>query len=174
MTDSDQAGYVMHEAPAWRPAEGYIAMVDLTSFGFPGLNEQIWLKQVGEARYEVRCVPFRAYGIALGDEVELHDGRSISRVVQSSGRRVLRIFFTNPRPSENGDDARGALTREVDSAGLLSEWSGDRHVAIDVPAGATMQGVYDSVTREIEIGSAVWEWADSEPFRYAGRAGAAE
>lgn len=150
MADSGQISYVMHEAPAWRPDEGYIAMIDLAPFGFPDLNEQIWLKQVGEARYEVRCVPFRAYGIALGDEVELHDGRFVSRVVQDSGRRVLRIFFTNPRPLENGDDAREALTRELDSAGLLSEWSGDRHIAIDVPAGAIMQGVYDSVAGEIE------------------------
>jgi hypothetical protein len=159
----------MHEAPAWRPAEGYIALIDLGPFGFPDLNEQMWLKQTGEARYEVRCVPFRAYGIALGDEVELDSGKFISRITRGSGRRVLRIFFTDPRPSENGEDARGSLIREVDSAGLLSEWSGDRHVAIDVPTGATMQGVYDSVTQEIEAGSAVWEWADSEPFQYIAR-----
>jgi hypothetical protein len=166
MEDSGDTTYLVHEAPAWRPDQGYIAMVDLGPFGFPNLNDQVWLKQLDQARYEVRCIPFRVYGIALGDVVELDNGRFIAQVVQASGRRVLRIFFTEPRPAANGDDARRDLIMEVGSAGLLSEWDGDRHVAIDVPPDANMQGVYDWVTREIELRSAFWEWADSKPFVY--------
>jgi hypothetical protein len=166
MADSGDMSYVMHEAPAWRPAQGYIAMIDLAPFGFPQMNEQMWLKQLDEVRLEVCCIPFRAYGIALGDQVELDIERYVARIVHGSGRRVLRIFFKNPRPSKNGIDARQDLIRQINSASLLSEWSGDRHVAVDVPEGASMQGVYDSVAPEIDAGSAVWEWADSEPFRY--------
>jgi hypothetical protein len=143
-----------------------MAMVDLSPFGFPNMNEQMWLKQLDERRYEVSCIPFRVYGLALGDHVELEEGQFISQVVQGSGRRVLRVFFTDPRPSVTGDDLRQDLVRAVELAGLLSEWSGDRHVAIDMPSSSDMRGVYASVTREIEAGSAVWEWADSEPFQF--------
>jgi hypothetical protein len=166
MEDSNGTTYLVHEAPAWRPGQGYIAMIDLAPFGFPNLNEQMWLKQLDQARYEVSCIPFRAYGIALGDVVELDNERFIARIIHGSGRRVLRVFFAEPRPPENGNDARRNLMIEVDSAGLLSEWSGDRHIAIDVPSGVNMQRVYDSVAHEIEVRSAFWEWADSEAFRY--------
>lgn len=166
MAAAHSTTYIVHEDPAWRPARSYIAMADLAPFGFPNVNEQMWLKQLDEHRYEVSCIPFRVYGIALGDHVELERGQFISQVVQGSGRRVLRVFFTDPRPPVTGNDLRQGLARAVESAGLLNEWSGDRHVAIDVPKSADMRGVYASVAREIEAGSAVWEWGDSEPFRF--------
>lgn len=156
---------ITHDAPVWRPAEVYLAIVDLSPFGFANMNEQVWLRRLDDTEFEVSCIPFRAYGIALGDKVELHDGRSVARVSQNSGRRVLRVYFTDPRPSMAGLDSRHDLIDEIRSSELLSEWSGDRHVAIDVCEGARMHGIYSSVSAEIEAGSAVWEWADSEPFR---------
>lgn len=165
MAVPDRTTYIAHKNPVWHPAQSYMAMVDLEPFGFPDMSEQIWLRQLDSRRYEVSCIPFRVYGIALGDQVELEGGRFIARVVQGSGRRVLRVYFTDPRPPANGNDLRQGLVRAVESASLFSEWSGDRHVAIDVPIGADMHEVYASVTQEIEAESALWEWADSEPFR---------
>lgn len=55
----------------------------------------------------------------------------------------------------------------MDSANLLSEWNGDRHVAIDVPDISAAQPVFDSVQEEIQHGTAFWEWSDSKNFDVA-------
>jgi hypothetical protein len=166
MPSDDSTTYITHEAPVWRPVPAWIAMADLAPFGFPNMNEQMWLEQIDEQRYKVCCVPLRVYGIALGDHVELEgDRRFITRIVHHSRRRVLRIFFTNPRPPVIGADLRRGLVEAVESAGLLHEWQSDRYIAIDVPQDAEMRAVHASVAAEIDAGSAVWEWADAEAFR---------
>ncbi|MFD8389880.1 DUF4265 domain-containing protein [Streptomyces sp. NPDC059680] len=161
----DGVTYVSHESPAWRDEKNYMAMVDLAPFDLPGMLEQLWLREVGvEGSYEVCCIPFYAYGLALGDVVEKGESETVNRFVRKSGRRVLRVLFAEPRPLM---DSRSALRRAVDSAGLLSEWNGDRHVAIDVPDVAVMQSIFDSVQGEIQNGTAFWEWSDAKEFRSA-------
>ncbi|MEU6770672.1 DUF4265 domain-containing protein [Streptomyces sp. NPDC046759] len=143
---------------------GVDPLVGLDAFDLPGMLEQLWLREVGvEGSYEVCCIPFYAYGLALGDVVEKGESETVNRVVKKSGRRVLRVLFAEPRPLT---DSRSALRRAVESAGLLSEWNGDRHVAIDVPDVAVMQPVFDSV-QEIQNGTAFWEWSDAKEFRSA-------
>ncbi|MEV7098127.1 DUF4265 domain-containing protein [Amycolatopsis sp. NPDC051045] len=154
--------YVTHEDPVWRPEPAYIALVDLAPFGLDGQQEQVWLKPSADGGLEVACIPFCAYGMALGDRVALADERFVARVVARSGRRVFRVFFTEPRPP---GDAREALRTAIAEGGFLAEWQGDRHVAIDVPEGAATSAVWMAVREEIENQTAYWEWADGEPFR---------
>ncbi|MEV4562080.1 DUF4265 domain-containing protein [Kitasatospora sp. NPDC049285] len=139
-----------------------MAMVDLAPFDLSGMLEQLWLRELEEGEFEVCCIPFYTYGIALGDVVRKGRADLIESLISKSGRRVLRVFFAEPRPST---DSRSALRNAVDSAGLLSEWNGDRQVAIDVPDISTMQPVFDSVQGEIRNGTAFWEWADARGFR---------
>jgi hypothetical protein len=80
---------------------------------------------------------FRTHGRALADRVLLSDDDQVTKAVRFSGHRVLRMLLM-PGP----DPARlpQAITRVKDAvkeAGLLSKWSGDRHVAVDVPPGRT-------------------------------------
>ncbi|MFJ8495930.1 DUF4265 domain-containing protein [Streptomyces sp. NPDC094038] len=158
----DGITYVSHEEPVWRGGTHFMAMVDLTPFDLPGMLEQLWLREAnGEGVYEICCIPFYAYGVALGDVIEKGGSGSVDRVIEKSGRRVLRVLFSEPRPV---DDGRLALRRAVDSAGLLSEWNGDSHVAIDVPDESIMQPIYDSVRNEIEGMTAFWEWSDSKIY----------
>ncbi|MGW2840350.1 DUF4265 domain-containing protein [Streptomyces sp. NPDC001493] len=140
-------------------------MVDLAPFDLRGMLEQVWLREIGEeGGYEVCCIPFHAHGLALGDVVEKGESETVSRLIRKSGRRVLRVLFAEPRPLT---DSRSALRMAVDSAGLLSEWNGDRFVAIDVPDISAMQPIFDSVQGEIQNGTALWEWGDSKEFRSA-------
>ncbi len=154
--------YIAHEDPVGRGAENYIAMVDLEPFGFEKMCEQIWLSTRTGGGYEVACIPFRAYGLALGDVVELRDSRFVERVVERSGRRIFRVFFMEPRPRI---DSRLALRNALQSGGFLSEWSGDRHIAIDVPGSSDPSPLFRAVQCEIDAGTAFWEWGDSEPFQ---------
>ncbi|MEU6550194.1 DUF4265 domain-containing protein [Streptomyces sp. NPDC046915] len=158
----DGITYVSHEAPAWRCEKSYMAMVDLTPFGLGGMLEQLWLREAGEGEvYEVCCIPYYAYGLALGDVVGKGESDTVDHLIKKSGRRVLRVLFAEPRPLV---DSRAPLREAVDAAGVLSEWNGDRHVAIDVPDISVMQPIFDSVEPEIKSGTAFWEWSDSKGF----------
>ncbi|WP_167739665.1 DUF4265 domain-containing protein [Streptomyces subrutilus] len=156
----DGVTYVSHEDPAWRREKNYMVTVDLAPFDLAGMREQLWLREIEEGgSYEVCCIPFYAYGLALGDVVSKSGTDAVESVISKSGRRVLRVFFTDPRPRT---DSRSELRNVVNSTGLLSEWNGDRHVAIDVPDIAQMQPVFDSVHREIQNRTAFWEWSDAK------------
>ncbi|MFF2821397.1 DUF4265 domain-containing protein [Kitasatospora cineracea] len=162
----DGVTYVSHEDPAWRGEKNYMAMVDLAPFDLGGMLEQLWLRELEEGiGYEVCCIPFYTYGLALGDVVAKSESDTVDRLISKSRRRALRVFFAEPRPSA---DSRSALRSAVESAALLSEWNGDRHVAIDVPDISAMQSVFDSVQGEIRNGTAFWEWSDSKDFRSVG------
>ena len=118
MQATDQTSYINHEDPARRPDRAYMAMADLAPFGSPDTCEQLWLKPLDGGEYEVCCIPFRAYGIALGDRVGLSARDFVDRVVHHSGRRVLRVLFIDPRPQPGGPDLRqGFDFLEVDLPG---------------------------------------------------------
>ncbi|MFF1560825.1 hypothetical protein [Streptomyces sp. NPDC058279] len=53
---------------------------------------------------------------------------------------------------------------EIAVAGLLSEWNGDRHVAVDIPPEAKPSTLFDIMQREVSEGRAFWKWADAMPF----------
>ncbi|MCK2216783.1 DUF4265 domain-containing protein [Actinomadura sp. ATCC 31491] len=146
--------------------QNYIARVDLAPFGFPGLFEQIWLGDLGGGMYEVRCIPFRVYGLALGDIVDISsDGSLISSLVRPSGRKVLRVLLIPSLGAERLSTVINSINMKIGEADLLFEWSGDRHVAIDVPADINVDDLIGLVSGYVERGEAFWEWGDAEPFR---------
>ncbi|MFK4109421.1 DUF4265 domain-containing protein [Streptomyces sp. NPDC002176] len=158
----DGVTYVSHEGPVWRGESNFMAMVDLAPFDLPGMREQLWLRERDEGgAYEVCCIPFYAYGLALGDVVGTGESHDVDRVIRKSGRRAVRVLFTEPRPPV---DDRSVLRAAVESADLLSEWNGDRMVAIDLPDGSLSRPILDSIQGEVEGGTAFWEWSDSMEF----------
>jgi hypothetical protein len=156
----DGVTYVSHEDPARRGDHNYMARIDLTPFDLANTFEQLWLGEM-EGGYEVCCIPFWVYGLALGDLVRKNDRDIIDGILQKSGHRVLRILFAAPGPPL---ELRAVLADTLTNAGLASEWNGDRHVAIDVPEEAAMQPVFDIVYEEVQSGAAFWEWGDSKEF----------
>lgn len=116
----------------------YIAHVDLAPFGLDEEMEQLWLRQRGDDRFSLCCIPFRAYGLALDDVVGLSADGTITRLVRRSGRRFLRILFM---PVPGLADLLQQIRGEVSRLGLMSEWSGDRHIAIDVPPGVEVDSI---------------------------------
>ncbi|MGW4412024.1 DUF4265 domain-containing protein [Nonomuraea sp. NPDC004702] len=154
--------FIVHDNPVGRSSRNYIAHVDLSRFGFADQKEQLWLRPCEEGDYVIACLPFRVYGLALGDRVRLSaDGTAIVEVIQRSGARVLRALIM-PRPDQV--QFRERVTDEVVSAGLVCEWSGDRLVAIDVPAEASPDGLFATLHDEVEGRRAYWEWADAQVF----------
>lgn len=157
--------FIIHENPVRRSDGNYIARIDLAPFGFDGEVEQVWLKRLTDEQFSLCCIPFRAYGVSLDDIVELSADRvTVSRVARMSGRRSLRILFL---PSSDLPAVLDRVRGEISRLGLMSEWSGDRHVAIDVPPGVDVAGVLQIAEREESASRGYWEWSDTAPFSRA-------
>lgn len=155
---------IVHESPAVLSAQQYIAIADLAPFGLAGQYEQLWLGDVGEGTYELRCIPFVVYGLSLLDRVAIVDDL-VSAVIQLGGHRTLRALIV-PEPvgiavATIADTFTSLARRE----NLLFEWHGDRHVAIDFPPDAKPQSISDFVVEQKQAGNIYWEWSDAEPFR---------
>jgi hypothetical protein len=158
--------YIVREDPVGISARNYMTHVDLAPFGFPGLMEQVWLKEVRTQAYEMRCIPFRVYGVALGDEVRLTpDGSRVQAVLSRSGHRVLRVLLMPSLGVAGMDEMREAMISACSRLGLLHEWSGDRHVAVDVPPGGDAGELFGLVGAAVGREDAHWEWGDVMPFR---------
>ncbi|MFV2104910.1 DUF4265 domain-containing protein [Micromonospora sp. LOL_024] len=141
-------------------------MVDLEPFGFPGLAEQIWLVPSVGGTYEVACIPFRVYGLALKDVVELdHAGKVIIGVRESGGHRVFRVFLSPSLPDEKFQPTRSSLIRAADEAHLKAEWSGERHLAVDVPPQGDIGSLWSAIEQGNSGGGIYCEWGDVEMFR---------
>ncbi|MEW9547045.1 DUF4265 domain-containing protein [Nonomuraea sp. NPDC050783] len=139
----------------------YIARVDLGPFGFQGLVEQVWLKPIGVDTYQVSCIPFRVYGMSLFDEVKLtSDGIYVKEVVRLSGHRTLRLLLTSPVDLSS----KKKILSLIKENNFLSEWSGDRHVVIDIPPGVDANLLLGAAGQIVRSGFAYWEWGDAQPF----------
>lgn len=118
MTQDD----VQHPTPVWRERADFVIGAQLPE---AGRAEQLWARQLGSTSFEVCCVPFFVYDVALGDVVETDDAYNFVRVTTASGRFVFRVWFGStsyPREPVAGDLAK---------AGALLEWSSDNLLAVD-------------------------------------------
>ncbi|MFJ2914522.1 DUF4265 domain-containing protein [Streptomyces sp. NPDC087228] len=157
--------YIVHDDPAIMSTNQYIAMVDLAAFGFVNQMEQVWLGAEGDGSYEVLCIPFRVYGLSLHDIVELDlDEDIVSEVVRRGGHRTMRALI-GPGVSADGiAEISTAINSFTEVSGFLSEWSGNRHVAIDIPAGGDPRDLQEFFVRQREAERIYWEWSDVKPF----------
>lgn len=115
-----------HEAP---PYADFLVGVDLGEHGMPGRGEQLWCKQVGPTRFILRSIPFFAYGMRPGDEVETDESFMVQRVTARSGFELLRLAVETSVAREFHDRVHPLL----DQLGLLHEWRGHGYVAIRLP-----------------------------------------
>ncbi|WP_181562567.1 DUF4265 domain-containing protein [Micromonospora noduli] len=140
--------------------------MDLEPFGFPDLFEQVWLRKRDDALFELCCIPFRVYGLALRDTVRATpNGVLVSEIVRPSGNRALRVLLGQGRGRADVGQAGLRIEAVTRAAGLLYEWSGDRHIAVDVPPDANVDDLLRVIIDEEKGAGVKWEWADVEPFR---------
>jgi hypothetical protein len=115
-----------HSEPVWRERADFIIHAPM---GEKGHFEQLWTRRVSDDTFEVCCIPFFLYDVALGDIVftqEAFEKRyMLSRVVRPSGHHVFRVHF--PRP----DRLREEVAGELAEMGALLEWSSRSLLAVD-------------------------------------------
>lgn len=122
-----------HDFPAWREKADFIIASRLgEELGIDDFFEweQLWARKVDSHSFELCCIPFFAYGMALGDVVETKRLESrnyvVNKVIRHSGRKTFRVFFQSlVRWSETID--------EIISLGCTVEvrWEQSKLVAVD-------------------------------------------
>ncbi len=73
-------------------------------------GEALWVKELGEGLYEIRNIPFCAYGLNYGDVVfataDAPDLKpEIRSIVRHSGNKTLRLFIPDDDGGMEGQDA---------------------------------------------------------------------
>jgi len=145
----------VHNAPIWRKKTDYIFMAKVDDY--EGMaQEQLWGRRVGENSFEVCCIPFFIYDLALGDIVEIDEASWLKRVVERSGRAVYRAWFGSVLPAGQLE-----VIAEVERLGGIVERSSDHLVAIDAATKARAHAVLGALSAfqernlvTFEVGSA--------------------
>jgi hypothetical protein len=132
MTDEFE-NEVVHPQPVWRDRANYI--LGGSEAGGDG-TEQLWARNLGGNRFEICCIPFILYGLALGDIVEADEHSELTGVIKNSNRSVFRARFGNSAYP------RDEIEQGVSELGALVEWSSDDLLAVDAADADTAAAIF--------------------------------
>lgn len=137
---SDRSEYVaVYTEPVWRDRANFIIMAEIQEQTPSPEREQLWVKQLESFRFELCCIPFFAYDLALGDEVETDAQYLIRRIVKDSGHYAFRAWFGESDDLSAQDD----VVVKVRDLKCALEWSSANLLAIDAPNETLAQKVAD-------------------------------
>lgn len=135
------------------PDSGFVIRVDLTDDGMPGRSEQLWVKQVGPTRFVLRSLPFFAYGLRPGDELETDDTYTFQRVVAVSGLHLLRVAAE----LHAAEQVHGRLHPLLEELALDHEWHRNGYVAIELASPSVPAELQAVLAEEQDAGRLRYE-----------------
>ena len=121
-----------HQNPVWREKADFLIQVSLVAFGMADRWEQLWARRISDREFEICCIPFFTYGIALGDKVAAEADRDFEyvfqRVLAKSGHKTARVAIVSQTvASRLHDEIHRRLAKS-----LPHEWYAPGYVAIDI------------------------------------------
>lgn len=119
----------IHTEPVWRARANFVFRVPIGGEGGDSQWEQLWWEKLSETRFLLCCIPFFAYDLSLGDEVEVDGERSIRKVSKHAGQWTYRVWF-----GEVAADRRDFAVERIKSKGPTMEWSSENLLALSVAA----------------------------------------
>ena len=131
-----------HNEPAWRDRANFVIAAEIANMSGKREWEQLWARKLSETRFEICCIPFFTYDLALGDEVETDGDFVLRRVVKPSGHFTFRVWFGNSKDPECRTHVMEVLLRE----NCEREWSSENLLAIDAPTRQKAQALADALT----------------------------
>lgn len=145
----------IHQRAAWQEQANFVIFAKLDE----GRWEQLWARKLSSNRFEVCCIPFFVYDLALGDEVVTSEAGGkryvVQRRVKDSGHYPFRIWFGDPaRPSPNSPQEVAARLRDL---GVELEWSSHNLLAVDAVDQEHAQRVADFLTERQKAGHLIYE-----------------
>lgn len=149
---------IQHLSPVWRDRADYILMADIAEGAIPKKWEQLWARRLADDTFEICCVPFAVYDVALGDVVEADDDSIVTRVVKASGRYTFRAWFGDLHDTEVLKRTRRQVLDEVKlRMGCLVEWHSELLLAIDAKSDQEARQVADYLSAVQEAGKLSYE-----------------
>ncbi len=142
-----------HNEPVWRDRANFVIAADIASSPDKRGWEQLWARKIADQRFEICCIPFFAYDLALGDEVETDGDHVLCRVVKPSGRFTFRVWFG----SSTDPDDRTRVTEVLQREGCEHEWSSENLLAIDAPTQETAQALANALAALQQDGRVTYE-----------------
>jgi len=88
--------------------------------------EQLRARKLDNNLYEICCIPIFAYGLALGDVVEIDQKFMIIKVSQKSGRVTIRVWLNEQISQEDREE----LSTKILNIGCLLEWYSQRLLGV--------------------------------------------
>ena len=138
---------VTHPEPVWRDRANFIIAAQIPESTETGPEmEQLWARQIQDSLFEICCIPFFLYNVALGDKVLVKRNHDyvMKSVVEPSGRFVFRVWLT-----ETGN--REQVVERLTSLGCLIESRGpsSKLLAVDAESDETAKACANSL-QELE------------------------
>jgi hypothetical protein len=147
--------FVVHQDQVWRERSNFIIQAELPDADRRRRFEQLFAKQVDGDFFEVCCIPFLLYDIALGDIVATSPKRGrkyvVTKVVEASGRFVFRVWFGE------SFHLRDEVAEALIELGCLVEWSSRNLLAVDGADDGEAQRVADFLTEKEQAGELIYE-----------------
>jgi hypothetical protein len=143
-----------HADPVWRDRANFIIATAIEPFG-PGIeSEQLWSRRVEDRVFELCCIPFFTYGLALGDLVvtAAGEGYMVQDRVEQSGRSVFRAIF-----SRQGHGTAENVNVELLRKGALVEWYSATYLAVDARDAAHAKEIEDFLREQQSLENLEYE-----------------
>ena len=150
MQDRKALKNAVHREPVWRDRADYIVVAELPE---EGRGEQLWARQVAEHQFEMCCIPFFLYGVALGDLFDTDANDRFQAVIKRSGRHVWRVWFGDTGTVPH------AIADQLSNLGALLEWSSKDLLAVDAPNAERARVIDDFLVARHEAGELIMERA---------------
>ncbi len=144
-----------HLEPIWRSRADFIIAADISEGSDREMREQLWARRIDAKSFELCCIPFFVYDLALGDvvETEAKGDRKylIDRVIERSGRSVFRVWFGESHGNQS------SVVSAVVQMGALIERSSIHLIAVDASDQEVALQIADYLTTAQDKGDLMYE-----------------
>lgn len=151
--------FVVHPDPVWRERSNFTINAKLEENDLPRRFEQLWARKLSDHRFEICCIPFFLFDVALGDVVQTApkgDRRFVlDRVVEPSGRYVFRVWFGE------SFHPRDEIAEQLLALGALLEWSSVNLLAVDATDSEHARRIADFLHERQQLGQLLYETGKS-------------
>ncbi len=150
------ANLAVHRSPVWQHRADSDIFVDVGDVIGADRFEQLRAKRISQRLFEICCIPFFAYDLALGDEVETRSfvglRHLVARVTTPSGHSTFRAWFGEILDGSVRDE----VVAEVERIGGLYESYSENLVSIDAPPGLA-QEIAELLDKYHQTGALIYE-----------------
>lgn len=139
----------VHVHPAWRDKADFMLNMKIDSEDGALRYEQLWVKRHGEDVFEICCIPFFLYDLALGDLVRVteQDGRRVFEgAIEPSGHHTFRAWFGN----SSHPTAKDEVLHQLEQFGCKFEWFSEHLLAINAADDQVAMTVADYLLEQEE------------------------